>query len=497
MQLQFQQKQQPCLRLLVSQAQNAEQVQELRLSEEMPDIGRVLSCWGQVLLRGKEWGNGSMSVSGGVMAWALYEPEEPGAPQVVEAWLPFQIRWDVPQTQRDGKILCKALLRGVDARSTSARKLIIRANVSVLGQAYGPEKITYYSPQDVPEDVQLRKTGLPARLAMETGEKLLDLDEELTLPAGKPAVHRLLRFCVRPELAERRVMADKVVFRGVARTHILYCDSGNAIHTAQWESPFSQYAELDEAYGPEAEADVLPMLTNLELEPMGDGVLRLKATMTGQYMVYDRPVLELVQDAYSPIRSVTAAEEALTIPTVLEIKTQSVNAEATADERLSQVVDTGFYPQFPQYSQGVGELAMEGKFQVLGYDSAGMLQTVTSKWEQAIPMEASGGSRVQGWMDISGWPQAAAVGAQMSMSADGVCTTVTTAMETWNVITALEMSEQTPPDPNRPSLVLCPSAGKGLWELAKENGSTVERICQANGLETEPKDNTWLLIPVV
>ena len=55
MELEFERKQIPCLRTLLRQLQTQEQTQELRVSEGMPDIGRVLCAWGQPILRGKEW----------------------------------------------------------------------------------------------------------------------------------------------------------------------------------------------------------------------------------------------------------------------------------------------------------------------------------------------------------------------------------------------------------------------------------------------------------
>ena len=61
MELQFEKKLIPCLRTVMRQVQTQEQTQEeVRLPEGMPDIGRVLSSWGQVLIRGKEWRSGGM-----------------------------------------------------------------------------------------------------------------------------------------------------------------------------------------------------------------------------------------------------------------------------------------------------------------------------------------------------------------------------------------------------------------------------------------------------
>ena len=75
MELQFEKQSLSCLRSVLRQVQTQEQTQEVRISDGMPDIGRVLGAWGQVIVRSKEWGSGTMSLSCGVMAWVLYMPE--------------------------------------------------------------------------------------------------------------------------------------------------------------------------------------------------------------------------------------------------------------------------------------------------------------------------------------------------------------------------------------------------------------------------------------
>ena len=497
MQLQFQKSQQTCLKPLISQVQNTEQVQELRLPDGMPDIGRVLCAWGQVLLRGKEWGSSTVGASGGVMTWALYEPEEGEEPQVVEAWLPFQLKWDIPQTRHEGKLRCKSLLRGVDARSTSTRKLMLRANVSMLTEAYEPEDFDYFTSEDVPADVQLLKKTYPVCLAMEAGEKMVELDEELALPASAPKMERLIRLSMQPELIDRRVMADKVVFRGSALTHILYRGEDGQLHTWDFETPFSQYAELDAEYGPEAEATVIPELTNLELDVQDDGRMQLKGSMTCQYMIYDRHMLELVEDAYSPHRQVNPEMEIVTVPSVLELGSQTVTGESTTDTEMKQPVDTAFYPKFPDYHPDSGSITMQGRFQTLGYDDDGKLEMVSSKWEQTLPMDAHPSSHVQILPSHSGLPQAMLMGQELTSRSDLLLDTITTANENIPMIFALELGEIREPDPNRPSLILRRPGEETLWEIAKKTGSTPDKIRKANHLEDEPTGNEYLLIPVL
>ena len=111
MEIQFNKTAVPGLRTLLQQVQTAEQTQEVRLPEEMPDIGRVVACWGQPVIRGKEWHTDRVGVNGGVMCWVLYEPEGGGTPQSVAAWLPFQMKWEIPSTRHDGTIVVQPFLR--------------------------------------------------------------------------------------------------------------------------------------------------------------------------------------------------------------------------------------------------------------------------------------------------------------------------------------------------------------------------------------------------
>ena len=102
MELEFEKRGILFLKPLLQEVQTQEQTQELRLSDGMPDLGRTLGTWGQVILRSKEWQGDRVSISGGVMAFVLYVPEDGSEIRTLESWIPFQMKWDLPQGQREG-----------------------------------------------------------------------------------------------------------------------------------------------------------------------------------------------------------------------------------------------------------------------------------------------------------------------------------------------------------------------------------------------------------
>lgn len=498
MELQFHKDELSCLQRVKWEVQNQEQTQEVRLTDGMPDIGTVLGVWGQVLMRSKEWRGGGMSVSGGVMVWVLYAPEEGGQPQSVESWIPFQMKWDFPDTDRDGMIRAACRLRNVDARSTSARKLMVRASVGVLGEAMIPGQVALYSPEELPEDVQLLQNTYPIRLPREAGEKPFNIEEELTLPAASAKPEKLIRYELRPELIDQKVMAGKVVFRGAAILHVLYRGEDGQFYSWDFELPFSQYSELDNEYEQDATARVTPAVTGLELDMDEQGRLRLKAGLTCQYVIYDRTVARVVEDAYSPRRTVTPKTETLQMPMVLDEHSQTIHAEQTVAASGSRVADVFFCPDHPRTSrnQDKTEITLPGQFQTLYYDMEGKLQSAASRWEGNWSLNGGENSQIEAMANISAMPQASFGGGGISMRSDLMVDTITTAQQGIPAVTALELGELTQPDPDRPSLILRKAGKEKLWNVAKSTGSTVAAIRGANHLQEEPEEDQILLIPV-
>lgn len=499
MELQFEKTLCSCLRKSQPPVQTQEQTQEVRLPEGMPDVGTVMACWGQIVVRGKEWRTDAAGISGGVMAWVLYLPEDGGQPQCVEAWLPFQMKWNVEPGQYDGTLLAIPLLRSADARCLSARKLMVRTNVGVLTKILQPMEEELYQPGQIPEDVQLLKRKYPVCIPTEAGEKAFALEETLHFSTADPKADKILSFSLKPEITEKKLMNDKVIFRGMAILHVLCRSDDGQLWSRDFDVPFSQYGELDRIHEDDGSVEVIPLVTNLELEPGEDGSLELRAGMSGQYVVYDRPVLELVEDAYSPKRSVTAAMSQLQLPVVLDTTSETLHAETVAELDVHKLVDVTFLPEHPYMTVGDmgAEAELSGTFQMLYYDPEGQLQCALSRWESDWQLPADSQSDVSAVLQPSGMAQALQDGADVKLRGDLWLESQTAAPKGLTMVTGLSLGEAQPPDPNRPTVIVRKLGEDTLWDVAKQSGSTVAAIEAANGLQQEPETDRMLLIPVL
>lgn len=482
------------LRKAACQIISQEQTQELRLPDALPDIGRVLGSWGQIVIRSKEWRASGMNVSGGVMAWVLYAPEDGSQPQTLDCWIPIQLKWDFPQTQRDGAICILPLLKSVDARSVSARKLMVRATVGVLGEALEPVETEIATATEVPEDIQLLTRTYPMELPMEAGEKPFQMEEELIFPPSVPPVAKILHYELAPEITEHKVLAGRLVFRGDAVLRLVYMTEDGQVCSWHWELPFSQYTELDKDYGPNAHARIVPIVTALEMDRGEDGKWMLKAGISAQYVINDRTMLELTKDAYSPNRQVKVKEEELKLPMHLDAYREELSIRQDWNDPTQKVVDSVWYFDHPrQHQQGdLLELEIPGQFQVLYQDENGQLQGITQRTEDRFTLHNDPDNQVDAYTCCI--PDA--VPGNGELAADAVVNCVVTGMHGLSMVTELEAGEITAADPARPSLILRRAGNDSLWDIAKSSGSTVDAIRKANGLEQEPAPTQMLLIPI-
>ena len=497
MELQFKKSVCSCLDTALREVQNMEQTQEIKLPDGMPDIGRVLAAWGQTVLRSKEWRGDEVSLSGGMLVWVLYAPEDGTQPRCIDSWIPFQMRWDLPDRTREGRIRISCLPRFVDARSVSARKIMVRAGAAAMAEAFSPMEAEVYIPENVPEDVELLRSVYPVRLPREAGEKTFLMDEDLTVPGSIPQPEKLLYYTVRPQVTDQKVLANKIVFRGNANLHVLFVSEEGQLFSWDFELPFSQFAELEGSFSGDAQVDMVLCPTSLELELDDEGHLRLKCGIVGQYLVDDPELLELIEDAYSPGRDLKIHSETLELPAILENRRENIYGEQTIPAEANIAADVQFLPDFPRQRRTENGVAMEvpGTFRVLYYGEDGSLQSANARWEGQQELRADMDSQITA-VPVPTAPQVAVGSGSMTAKGEVPLQLTATSSRGMPMVTGLELGEQREPDIHRPSLILRRAGEARLWDIAKASGSTMEAIRKANNLQDEPAPGQMLLIPV-
>lgn len=474
----------PCayIKTQFRQVQPQEQTQELRLTEEMPDIGRVLCAWGQPVVRSKEWRMDAVMVTGGVNASVAYMPEDGSGIKVMETWIPFQSKWNLQQTSREGTIRVKCLLRELDARLISARKLMLRANVAVFAEGLESSEVDVFSPDELPVGVEVLTNIYPAMIPKEAGEKQFFIEEELHVPDAS----QWISFTAAPEITEHNLVGSRIVIRGVAKLHYVYLNDAGEINSGNQPIPFAQFIDLDGDYDKETLADILLILSTLEHELAPDGV-KVQCGIAAQYLVWNRELLEIAEDAYSNQCAVSIQQETVALPMQLDERTETVNFDS--EPPRGNVLDVVFRPDFPiSYREGdCVHIEIPGNFQYLFLDSDANLQSMVQNAVATLDYPANTGCQLVPYILETDFDE------QSARMAVGVQTHVNQEL---SMISGLAMGEIYPTDQVKPTLILRRMNTDSLWQLAKESGSTMDAIRKANQLTSDPVEGEMLLIPV-
>ena len=385
-------------------------------------------------------------------------------------------------------------LRSADARVLSARKLMVRVNVGAWMQAAVSDELTICQPEVMPEDVQLLKNRYTLMLPKEAGEKAFALDELLEFSASEPKPEQIVYMHLLPQVLEQKVLADKLIFRGLCIAHLLYRCGDGQLHSRDFDVPFSQYADLEGEFEPEASMQVFPVITNLETELTPEGSIHLKAGLSGQYVINDPVVADLVQDAYSPVRSVELSTGRLLAPALLQQASIPVSIQADPQVDVMRPVDLSLWLEQPYVTRDGAclETDIGGVFQILYYDPEGQLQSAQARWSETRELPVDPDADFSCTLTCGGKPQ---YGSGM-LSGDLHLNLTVTDRKGMDMVCGLALGDAVHHSPDRPSLVITKAGDHSLWQLAKENGTTVDLISQANGLSGEPAPDCVLLIPI-
>ena len=473
---------------------NLEQTQQIRLPDGMPDVERILGCWGQPVLRSKEWRSDGLSAAGGVLVWVIYRPEDGSEVRALDGWISFQGRWELPEDCEDGQMLVQAVLRSLDARPVSPRKILVRAGIGLNCLALAPKQAVLYQAEQVPEDVQLLRRSYPLRLYAEAGEKSFSLEESAASQGDGGG--KLLACTVTAGLTDQKVVGDKIAFRGSAEVSGLLLDEEGALRSQHFTLPFSQIAELERAYGSDGEADIQLCVTNFEAETDSAGEHRLKIGLTAQYVLSDITTAETLEDGYSTKRPLKMTWDTLEVSPILERRWEALSGEAELPEDTDNAIDLRGTWELPTWEPAEDGFTLEaqGAAQLLCRNGQ-TLNGVHLRWEGKKQMRADGQTRPMLTSFLPVQPQLNPGAGKMT----GECRFQVTIFAGAGipVVTSVELGEPETGDGARPSLILCRAGEKSLWTLAKENGSTVDAIREANKLDGEPEKGKMLLIPVI
>lgn len=468
-----------------------EQTGEINIPETLPELGRVVDCFGTVLVRERTVDSGSVCVSGGIQCGVLYVPAGEEGLERLELYLPFTVTKKIP-TEPGTLLFYWGWLRSVEARFVNDRKLLVRADLASELTLLSPAELILEQPERVPKGLILRTETFPMRLPLCAAEKEVRIADEVLMPEEGKGMDRLLKAQCSVELGERRIVGERAVFSGELRLRVLGLSEAGEPFTWSGAVPFSQYADLDRAYAEDGSLSIQPILNHMEIDTDGQPDSRrllVNLSFTCQLLLWGELPVTLTRDAYY-LEGICKPEWQLCElnPCLDAVRTeldQSIELPAEAAELL----DWSCFPDRVSAPRGAAEARGSLGIQLLYYDQEHRVQGRLLRRELRLTRQAE---------PDTDWRCILLPGTEL-LGQGRQLTLPLRAEQRWCQSAALrnlrdvELIPQ--PRENGPSLIVRAGIGE-LWDLARDNGSTVRAIQTANELEeTCLSRERLLLIP--
>ena len=487
-----------CWEIVCAQEIVREETSDAVVPDTMPDAALLLSAAGSPLIRSKDVSSGRVRIEANVPVRLLYQPEDGGAPCLIELDIPFSVSPEDERITED--CFCTADIRvsALEARLLNPRKLTVRAELCFKVDCYmrAFEEFPTAPADCAGVETLTREADLSPVVAVT--EKTHILTDEYPLPQSLPTIDRILSHQTDILAEELKTVGSKIILRGSARSSLLCMTPDGTPVSVGFSSGFSQIIETEEL-PEELWIAVTPLLSGAYYESVSDGrAVSVELHLVTQLVVRARRRVRYLADAYSNTRALTLTPLSRTLCAIRREITlrDSLRERIETPSVVSELLSASAAPGSARISGG--EVTLPITIRLLCRGTDGALFGVSRTYPFALHAQLREDERLEIvdtlLQELYAAPSAGGVELRLPVELSALVFAEKeescVAAVSWDESESLDLSDQ-------PTLVLLRATDRDdLWSLARENHSSVAAIEQLNGLsELASPWEKLLLIP--
>ena len=227
-----------------------EQTAELPIDTDftVPDysgeICKIIRCEVKSFASSKHISGNTLTVEGDAVLTVIYADNNSNVFSAVQE-IPFKKIFETSKNLDGG--FCDVTFEGMvhSCRAVTERRISIKASVKINA------KVTLSEKTEIITDIDnscfetfCGEAGITTPLG--TAQKLIIIDEELTLPQNAPTAMRIIRTDSSATVTDCKIIVGKVIVKGNLKADILYCTGENLLQKECFNIPFNQILDIPE-----------------------------------------------------------------------------------------------------------------------------------------------------------------------------------------------------------------------------------------------------------
>lgn len=475
---------------------------EVVVPDSKPDVDKILSANGWVVITDKEVVEDRIVLEGVVNIKTLYISREEDQPlYYMEGSFGFaqQIELSGINSRMDAEV--RAEIEHLDCTPVNSRKLNAKCVLNFSGKVVDRSQIDVIKDVKGVGDVQVLRDYVEVSDTIGENSSHATVRQEFQLPADLPEVKEILKTDAIIGEREERIAEDRLNVHGVLKITTLYVgqDEDGSINTVQYQIPFSHYVDIPGA------APGMSQRVKYSIEDFYSTVREneegLRRNIEYEVVVKAEGKIEAVQqmeilaDAYSPTVGLNIRKSGLKLRKTLE----SIDGEIVVKEEIDlpgncpgivEVCDIEAASVLADFGISDGGIVIEGLLCVKVLYVAENYEYRLYLHEDQIPFRYTAelpesDSRMDIDVDlyledlqhrILG-PDLLEIKGRVKVRADVVKTF------SKEVLMDIEEAEEAEGRPGASIVVCVVQPGDTLWNVAKKYNTTIEELVKINELE--------------
>ena len=475
-----------------------EEMLDCVVPDVMPDIGEILDVTSCVFIRSKDVSQGRVKIEAECVLSVLFTPENGEGVFILPVTLPFYISAEDSFIHAESRCIAELTLAAAEAKMINSRKIFARAELAAQLSCYEEKILCVTSDALCEQPLCKRSSEVTITPVTCIEEKAFVITEDYQIPAAKGEITKILSKTVSITPQEAKTVGSKIVFRGTISTNLCCLNSRDEIEGLDFVSSFSQVVETGcERDVSHTALSLMPSAFYADISSNGsDHSISIQAHVVAQLTCMENRSISCLADVYSNTckASVRFREDEYFCAKSPFSRRETVREIIECDSG-SKIISCRAMLSKP--SVVGGEIIAEGEMRVLYCQPDGLLRRISRRIcvKSGFDIRENEELRVDCvcMPEWSSSPTMSGIEVRAVVCMEGAVFEKVALCSIENI----SLSEYEGSQADLPSaVILRASSADSLWEIAKNNRSTVELIRSVNHLdEASEVWKKFILVP--
>ncbi len=481
-----------------------EETMEMIVPDTSPDVVRICFSDGCAYVKEKSVHGNDVSINGVVKGALHYFAEGDSKSRKLDVLIPFLHNFEHITVNERSECVASAELINMEVREINSRKLAVRAQVAICLKVYSEQEMEFSCeiPENKKYSIELLEKSMEIYAPVVIKENSFTVVDDIEITQPGVQFDSLLNSNVQISCNEMKIIGNKAIIKGSAKIKCLYTTKDGGVSAYNYELPYSHIMDID-ATDEECDLTVKLCLRAAEIEPAHDMTgdtryLTVNILVDACAIAYIKDSINIIDDLYSTSNILDTEIEEINVNKLCEHSSKriSVNETIQTANSIKRVIDTNVVLEPCKVKENKIINDAQIKVYYIGEDDS--LYCATRKCQIECATDKNGDYSYLCDTNVTG-ESANGVGKEISVRFFTDYDIRSIEKVKLKNIRTVKVFEKEKAEKEEASVIIkCVYSDKSLWEIAKSNNTTMEKIADANGLDIDETvaAGSMLLIPI-